>query len=621
MKYNINKSQEDVIKFQQGGGFATFTPIIEQQPVQQAAASSGSSKESKHTISSMLDDDVFKDLMGKGLVNDVNGFVAELAKIESTSSGAFPYTQGNNRGMALRLVGKINELKNSKGDWDKAVSTATAAGGYGEVAINNDMVYGKDAKGNVSAINVNEYDKYRNQYRLLSVAELLNERQHNPKLTGQNGLFDVANNAIGLDKIKSNLKELIASLGTEDVHNENFYSKEQLKGQYETDKVKYGSKPTKEQQSALETLDQMIKTPGDYYKVTSENSSERNHIGKALDYLWKTMDVHAQQKLKATAIVNGGKDPRDFILDMLVTNTTAKTASIISPEKLPGAVEEASASTKGMANISPFELLNNGKTGAAPMAWNDITTNKKMMLHVVGASRLSTVDGKPLGMTTLKNVINTEQGMLLDIDKATFGDKGIGTRGWNNIIYDGGTAAKVFMPANSDGTVNYNALKQFNEVQAEVAKHKDWTPAIINDYYSSHGFGYVQVGKDFVVKENNNVKPFLIMYGYTAQNADEVDGNSEIKILDDKEKDSKTEELNAVWKANKVKAPSDWTDWGTDYYKGIVAVPYKRDAAIYAASIAGHMQNKQQNLTDARVDLQKYETPPVNTSFSFFTGK
>ncbi len=116
MKYNINKSQEDVIKFQQGGGFATFTPIIEQQPVQQAAASSGSSKESKHTISSMLDDDIFKDLMGKGLVNDVNGFVAELAKIESTSSGAFPYTQGNNRGMALRLVGKINELKNSKSD-------------------------------------------------------------------------------------------------------------------------------------------------------------------------------------------------------------------------------------------------------------------------------------------------------------------------------------------------------------------------------------------------------------------------------------------------------------------------------------------------------------------------
>lgn len=624
MKYNINKSQEDVIKFQQGGGFATFTPIIEQQPVQQAAASSGSSKESKHTISSMLDDDVFKDLMGKGLVNDVNGFVSELAKIESASSGAFPYTQGNNRGMALRLVGKINELKNSKGDWDKAVSTATAAGGYGEVAINNDMVYGKDAKGNVSAINVNEYDKHRNQYRLLSVAELLNERQYNPKLTGQNGLFDVANNAIGLDKIKSNLKELIASLGTEDVHNENFYSKDQVKGQYDILKAqisKSGKNPTKEEQSALESLNQIINTPGDHYKVITENSSERNHIDKALDYLWKTMDVHAQQKLKATAIVNGGKDPRDFILDMLVTNTTAKTASIISPEKLPGAVEEASASTKGMANISPFELLNNGKTGAAPMAWNDITTNKKMMLHVVGASRLSTVDGKPLGMTTLKNVINTEQGMLLDIDKATFGDKGIGTRGWNNIIYDGGTAAKVFMPANSDGTVNYNALKQFNEVQAEVAKHKDWTPAIINDYYSSHGFGYVQVGKDFVVKENNNVKPFLIMYGYTAQNADEVDGNSEIKILDDKEKDSKTEELNAVWKANKVKAPSDWTDWGTDYYKGIVAVPYKRDASIYAASIAGHMQNKQQNLTDARVDLQKYETPPVNTSFSFFTGK
>jgi hypothetical protein len=108
MKYNINK-------FQQGGGFATFTPIIEQQPVQATSSSSSSSKESKHTISSMLDDDVFKDLMGKGLVNDVNGFVSELAKIESTNSGSmYPYAQSNNRAMSLRLVGKINELKQSK---------------------------------------------------------------------------------------------------------------------------------------------------------------------------------------------------------------------------------------------------------------------------------------------------------------------------------------------------------------------------------------------------------------------------------------------------------------------------------------------------------------------------
>jgi hypothetical protein len=59
----------------------------------------------------------------------------------------------------------------------------------------------------------------------------------------------------------------------------------------------------------------------------------------------------------------------------------------------------------------------------------------------------------------------------------------------------------------------------------------------------------------------------------------------------------------------------------TTYYKGMIAVPYKRDASIYAASIAGHMQNKQQNLTDARVDLQKYETPQVKADFSFFNSK
>jgi hypothetical protein len=148
------------------------------------------------------------------------------------------------------------------------------------------MVYGKDAKGNVSAINVNEYDKHKDQYKLLSVAELLNERQYNPKLSGQNSIFDVANNAIGLDKIKTNLKDLIASLGTEDTHNENFYSKDQVKGQYDILKSQVSVKgPTKEQQSALESLNQIINTPGDHYKVITENSSERNHIDKALDYL------------------------------------------------------------------------------------------------------------------------------------------------------------------------------------------------------------------------------------------------------------------------------------------------------------------------------------------------
>jgi len=617
MKYNINK-------FQQGGGFATFTPIIEQQPVQATSSSSSSSKESKHTISSMLDDDVFKDLMGKGLVNDVNGFVSELAKIESTNSGSmYPYAQSNNRAMSLRLVGKINELKQSKSAWDEAAKTATAAGGYGEVAVNNDMVYGKDAKGNVSAINVNEYDKHKDQYKLLSVAELLNERQYNPKLSGQNSIFDVANNAIGLDKIKTNLKDLIASLGTEDTHNENFYSKDQVKGQYDILKSQVSVKgPTKEQQSALESLNQIINTPGDHYKVITENSSERNHIDKALDYLWKTMDVHAQQKLKATAIVNGGKDPRDFILDMLITNTTAKTSSAISPEKLPGATEEASAAAKGLANVSPFELLHNGKTGSAPMQWNDITTNKKMILHVTGAARLATEDGTPLGMTTFKNIMNSKNGSLVDMSKATFGDKIIGMKGANDIIYDGGTAAKVYMPANNDGTVNYNALKQFNEVQSEIEKHKnDWSPAIINDYYKRHGFGYVQVGNDFVVRENNNIKPFLIMYGYTAEGASEADNNSEVKALDSKEQDTVSDALKTVWKDNKVKAPTGWTDMTTTYYKGMIAVPYKRDASIYAASIAGHMQNKQQNLTDARVDLQKYETPQVKADFSFFNSK
>ena len=155
---------------------------------------------------------------------------------------------------------------------------------------------------------------------------------------------------------------------------------------------------------------------------------------------------------------------------MFVTNTSAKTASMITPEKLPGSTE-ADGSSKGMANVSYFETLHNGKLGSTPMQWNDPSTGKKMTLHVAGSGRL-TEDDKPLGMTTFRNVASTKTGTLLDVGKATFGDKVIGAKGFDNIIVSDQTAAKVYMPANNDGTANFARLKQFNAVQAEIEKHK-----------------------------------------------------------------------------------------------------------------------------------------------------
>ena len=54
-------------------------------------------------------------------------------------------------------------------------------------------------------MSLSQYSKEKDKVKLLSVAELMNERQYTPNLIGRNSLFNVAENAIGLDKITGSI--------------------------------------------------------------------------------------------------------------------------------------------------------------------------------------------------------------------------------------------------------------------------------------------------------------------------------------------------------------------------------------------------------------------------------
>ena len=273
MRYNIQK-------LQRGGGIATFTPIIEQASPQDAALVSSFGETPKK--SSILDDASFKQLLkGEGLTNDIIAFTNELSKLESSSTN--PFVSGSNRGYGLKAIAKIYELKNNKEAWQDAIKTSRENGGYSEVAVGNQgELYTKDSSGKIGTIDATEYAKNRNKVKVLSVAELLNERQNNSQLTGQNQVFDVANNSVGMGKITDHIKGLISAFGTESQDETKTYSKDQLAEQY---KQLSGKKPTAEDMTSMKTLANILSTPGDYYKVTQENSSERNHVDKALDYI------------------------------------------------------------------------------------------------------------------------------------------------------------------------------------------------------------------------------------------------------------------------------------------------------------------------------------------------
>lgn len=113
--------------------------------------------------------------------------------MESTSST--PYLNKYNRYTTLKLIGSINTLKQNKELWEQSVKQASDLGGLGEVAVGTSgEVYTKDKTGKVKALSLKEYRD--TGAPLLTVSELMKERQYNPQLANQNQIFSVANNAV-----------------------------------------------------------------------------------------------------------------------------------------------------------------------------------------------------------------------------------------------------------------------------------------------------------------------------------------------------------------------------------------------------------------------------------------
>lgn len=619
MRYKVEKFEQ--------GGWATFTPVLHQQAVTEDSkkSSGGETKESKRTISSLLDDKVFEDLMGKGLTNDVNSFVNEMIKLESNQIN--PFASSGNRSSALRLVGKINELKQNKTAYDEAIKTAQSNGGYGEIAVgNNGELYAKDNAGKVSQISIDQYNKMDNSsnFRVLTVAELMNERQNNPNLVGQNSLFNVSNNAIGFNKITDHIKGLVAALGTETTEETKTYSRQSIEATLRS--MEINKKPTIEEQKSMQELKQILTTPSEYYKINTKNSSERNRINIALNYIWGTLGQPSQQKLRAVAATNGMSDPKEFIIGMLTTQTNISTNNEVTAEKTPG----ESSNSGGASNeksLTQFQLMHKDKLANPNMSFaiNDPKMGTMFQGIIGGVAPLMLPNGDGIGLTTVQNILTSGYNQFLKGSEVYFGDKRVSNSNLNNLIYDANDAAKVYMPV-KNGQPDYKSLAEFKDLYAVYEANKNnWTIGQAEKHFATKGYKikidekYEDGKKIKVIRDNEQVKPFLVMYAYTNDGTDLVDNNEQwlTKLTSDEEKYMKPR-LEEVWTVGKDKKAKNLTPdgWGFDrYYKGIVAIPYRNEsAAIIDAMVGQGPKDKIRNLATVQNNLNKSSGQTINAS-------
>lgn len=603
MKYKIRKMAD-------GGGFATFTPIEASRPNVASNTTSNSEDAKTDKGNSVVDEKMLEYLYKTGgLVNDVNKLVSELIQLEKTS--ALPYLKQKNRSDALRIAAKINEITQNKANWDSSISRAKEQGGLGEVAVDTyGRVFAMDENKKISAMSLAEYDKQRNNTKLLSVQELMYERQYNASLTGQNGVFTVADNAIGLTKITNQIKGLIEALGTESSENTSFYSKDQAKAYL---KGMGGKAPNAQEKEAINLLNEVINSPGKYAEVKTKRSSERNRIDKALNYIWSTLGEPAQQKLTAVSVIEGNKNPKELILDMLEAGTNySEETSVIPKEKIDGS---GSGSGDDPKNISwtPQELFHNDRLYKPGMTYTINNPTAKVQMNVtatgIGPLYSLTKPGEVLEAGTLNKVLtNDNYKAILDPSKAYIGDTKVPAPYLGEVAYTGEDVAKVYLPVRNDGSPDLAQMEKFNDAYEVFDINKDnWSVQELENYFKKAGFSGVQVKevigsdgtKTKIIGESGKVRPFLAMPIITNSASDLSDNPWMTEMVGDKKEAAEylMEQAFTVMGGTPSKPsaknvmPSKTWSLETPY-QGVMFVAYRPEASGIITSMQGHLTGK-----------------------------
>ena len=144
-------------------------------------------------------------------------------------------------------------------------------------------MYIKNNKGVIVETTAERLRDSKGEFTPLTVAELLGERNNNPQLTGQNTIFEVANNSIGMEEIIKYSKSIITSLGTESTKREGLKSVEEAVQSLKELGVNIsGRVPTNSEIASMQVLKNIADNPTKYASVSEEVRTEKTHLNRAV---------------------------------------------------------------------------------------------------------------------------------------------------------------------------------------------------------------------------------------------------------------------------------------------------------------------------------------------------
>ena len=592
MKLNVKKLQE-------GGGmpFMVYQPTPSSNRSSETSKSESSTKqkdnkksESESESFQLLSKEVINELIKKGLPNDVNSFLKDLQTAESfTMDGSF------DRNKLYSLASKANLLINNSALMDSAMKEAYSNDGLEELAIGTrGQLFVQDKNGNIKQISMPEYNKKRDQFSAMTVNDLSKARMYNPNLAFDTEVISTIQNSMGINKVTDYMIGIIDKLGTETLNEDGFVDKNKLLEQISG--LTNGKKPTESELKGISELAKTYQSMGKdgIYKITKESSTQRNHITDGFEYLWALLPNNARNVLKARYVVDGNEssNPVNIIRNAFIKHTDE---SSITKLDYPAGMNKEDGSGDGSGstkqhNLGSLENLMDGSLGTTIYTLNN-PNDTSYSLNLVGNTigQVTTANEDIVPATTLTNTFDSGIGKLIDKNNIYFGDQKISQALFNKIIYNGEEVAKVWMPVNALGEIDFNLLPLFQAAEEEIKNKNITSPGDKNAIYQKHR---VPMSLDASGKPNNfgKVQEYLVFTGASSTAITKPSKNSYVFELPDDMQDLEKERLELIYKKsgskdNPLEYPDDNNWFGlSNVIKGPVFMKLtntaKQDAAM-----------------------------------------
>lgn len=586
------------------------------------AAKKGSSK------SKLIDDATLKEVIKNGLPNEVNQFLSALSQYERKVEMGMANSA---RSEMYSLLSMANSIINNKQLFNQTLKQAEKQDCMSDYAISsNGGLYVKNSKGDIQVVSLSQYDKNKDQFQAMTYGDLANQRMYGANQSFDTGILETIHSAVGMNKVQEHIWNIVRTLGSENVSQKDYESILMVAG-------RDLKNPTKSQREGFEQLLQAYENmdPNSLFSVMQQSKSP--DIQAAFKYIWDSLPNNYKMQLSAQSVIDNGidSDPRTLIAGALAAGVDTESKYSVNFQEH---VNKATGATSGKREVSmkPVEQFMDGNLNKKKITFSDGLGGNQDGITFYGNTMPAITDdrGNALNQGPLFQVLKqgSSMGKYLDFNYVYVGSQKVNGMYLQNMAYDGGQVANVWVPVTQSGDIDMTKLKKFQAAQETIQDilsemPKDTDAQVImnkkNEIYRQYGLNIQELPDGTFKDAGDKMAQYMVVYASVEDGAI-AKNNWLVHEYTGQDEDLANDQIKMAFSDNKGKVHQPFGFFHrmfNDTYRAPVFIKINDFASYDAASYAGHgsMVTKgtlEQNMVRQGVQFPTEQAAPVQGSAS-----